>query len=74
MAIGAGKYDHLCTLIREETRADGVLMLIVNGYNGTGAPCQAMPHIYEKLPDLLRALASEIEIELVAIAARNLRT
>jgi len=61
MALGPGKYDELCTLVREETRAEAALVIIINGKKGSGFSCQS-EHFDAllKLPELLEDIAKQI--------------
>ncbi len=35
MAFGPGKYDDLCTEVREKAKAKGVLVIIIDGDKGS---------------------------------------
>lgn len=59
--IGAGKYDKLCTQVRSKARARGVLMIVVDGYMGSGFSCQLPADLMFKTPEMLRHMADEIE-------------
>ena len=60
MAIGPGKYDDLCTKVREEAKAEGALVIILNGSKGSGFSCQADLVTSLKLPELLEHIAEQI--------------
>jgi hypothetical protein len=65
MAIGPGKYDHLCTYVREHAHADGVLLIVLGGNLGNGYSCQSATEDLPKvLPGLLRQIASQIEADI----------
>ena len=38
--FGPGKYDELCTAAREETKAVGVVLIVIDGEHGNGFSCQ----------------------------------
>ena len=62
MAIGPGKYDDLCTIVREEAEASLALVIIVKGKKGSGFSIQGedlSDLVY--LSDLLRNTADQIE-------------
>lgn len=61
--IGPGKYDDLCTKVREEAGGGdtGVILLILRGNKGNGFSCQATLHDTLRLPNLLREVADQIE-------------
>jgi hypothetical protein len=40
MPAGPGKYDDLCTLVREQAEAPAALIIIIGGNRGTGFSCQ----------------------------------
>jgi hypothetical protein len=64
MAIGPGKYDDVCTVARETANAEGCILVILDGSQGSGFSCQATIEITVKLPALLRKVADEIEASL----------
>ena len=61
MAIGPGKYDDLCTVVRETANAEGAIIIILNGNQGGGFSCQAPLELTARLPAILRAVADDIE-------------
>jgi len=62
MPLGAGKYDDLCSQIREQTQATGVLIVVFNGNFGNGFSAQiADPLLLARLPQVLREVAKKIE-------------
>jgi hypothetical protein len=63
--IGPGKYDDLCTLVREKTDATGVLLIVINGNKGNGFSCQVTTSdMVLVVPALLRQMADQIEADL----------
>jgi len=67
MAIGPGKYDDLCTLVREragigtELRGEGgVILIVVGGNKGSGFSCQATLDTTLALPDILEDIAKQM--------------
>ena len=63
MAIGAGKYDDLCTIARHGARVDGeggVILIVVGGAKGSGFSVQADLKTMAKLPSILEIVAAEI--------------
>lgn len=63
MALGPGKYDHVCTLVRSTAGAEGVAVIVINGHAGNGYSVQAPLDVLSALPALLRRMADEIERE-----------
>jgi hypothetical protein len=61
MAEGPGKYDELCTYVRETAQAQGVVIIVLGGNKGNGFSCQATALITALLPGLLRYIANQIE-------------
>jgi len=61
MAFGPGKYDDLTTEVRDKARADGVLLLVINGVKGSGFSAQLSPHLTLALPEILRDIANQID-------------
>jgi len=70
MALGPGKYDHICTRIMEVYGAEVAMAIVVGGTNGTGFSCQFRIGSRDELPDVvsaavhaLRTVADEIEAD-----------
>jgi hypothetical protein len=63
MAIGPGRYDKECTLIRKKTGAEGIILLVFSGEKGSGFSCQAPLDVTRRLPSILRELAEKIEAD-----------
>lgn len=62
MAIGPGKYDDLCTYVREHANAEGALLLVVRGDHGTGFSTQLRASVHpHEIVKMLRAVADQIE-------------
>ena len=59
--IGPGKYDDLCTIVREGAKARGVVLLVMDGARGQGFSVQATIDILAQLPQMLRTIADQIE-------------
>lgn len=59
--IGAGKYDEECTKLRENTKAKGVIIMVVDGNKGEGFSVQATPDVMPSLPAILRKIADDME-------------
>lgn len=55
-----GKYDDLCTMVREAAEAEGVLLIVINGNKGGGFSVQGTPLVILSVPDMLEFTASEI--------------
>jgi hypothetical protein len=68
MAIGPGKYDALCTHVRDQTKARGVLLIVLGGDKGNGFACQADLVTTLALPDLLEHIARQIRADGGALA------
>jgi hypothetical protein len=60
MAIGPGKYDDECTHVRLETKAAGVLLIVIDGEHGSGFSCQADVVTTLMLPELLETVARRL--------------
>lgn len=59
--FGPGKYDDLCTHVRNEARADAAIVIIFGGSKGNGFSTQGPIELQMQLPQLLRAVALQIE-------------
>jgi tRNA A37 N6-isopentenylltransferase MiaA len=60
MPLGPGKYDDLCTDVREKSAAEGAIVIVVGGNRGTGFSCQATLGVLASLPQLLETVAREM--------------
>ena len=69
MTFGPGKYDDICTLVRETTKADGVLVVILGGDRGNGFSAQTDLLTVVSLPDLLESVAKQIREHSIAGSA-----
>jgi hypothetical protein len=62
--IGPGKYDAHATMVRLETGAEGVIVLVLGGKAGSGFSVQGTLDVQFRLPTLLRSMADQIEGDL----------
>jgi len=69
MPVGVGKYDDLCTQVREKAKAVGALVIVFEGSKGMGFSVQAPVEIQVGLPVILREVADQIEKDLHADAS-----
>lgn len=60
MPVGPGKYDDVCTYVRELTSADGAIVIVIGGERGTGFSCQADISTTLSVPDILELVARQI--------------
>ena len=60
MPIGPGKYDALCSQVREQAKARGAIVIIFDGDKGSGFSVQADGLVTLGLPDLLETIAADI--------------
>lgn len=58
--IGPGKYDDLCTLVREGTGAQAAIVIVLGGNRGSGFSCQADLATTIALPDMLESVARQM--------------
>jgi len=60
--MGPGRYDEVCTTVRQVTGAETCVVLIINGNNGSGFSVQTQnPARLERLPAVLREMAAQLE-------------
>ena len=64
MTIGPGKYDDLCSSVREHAGAAGAVLLVIGGSRGSGLSVQASAGVQMLLPELLEELAQTIRADL----------
>lgn len=67
--IGPGKYDELCTLVREKAGARAAIVIVVDGDKGTGFSAQGTEVVVTKLPAVLRILADKIEADAAEVGS-----
>jgi hypothetical protein len=66
MAMGPGKYDDVCSMVREQvglTRRGGVLVIVMGGEKGPGFSYQGDLATMALLPPLLEDVARQIREE-----------
>jgi hypothetical protein len=64
MALGPGKYDDLCTHVREKAKAQAAIVIVLNGERGSGFSMQAGLNETLGLPELLESIAAQIRGDL----------
>jgi hypothetical protein len=64
MAIGPGKYDDLCTVVRETAKAQAVIIMVFDGDKGSGFSIQGPLEFSTTLPRVLREMANQIDKDL----------
>lgn len=63
--IGPGKYDDEATIVRERTKARGVIVIVLGGDKGNGFAVQSEGlDLTAEMPAFLRAMADQIEADL----------
>lgn len=60
MPLGPGKYDAICTVVREETNAQAAIVIIIGGNKGTGFSCQSAGGPLQDLPEILETVARQM--------------
>jgi hypothetical protein len=60
MALGPGKYDSLCTYVREQARARGAIVIVIDGKHGFGFSCQTDILTLTELPEMLENIAEQL--------------
>lgn len=61
---GPGKYDDIATIVRETTKADGILLIVFGGVHGQGFSAQLPAHILIAVPEIVRDVARKIELQM----------
>lgn len=69
MPIGPGKYDDLCTDVRERSKAHFAAVIIVGGELGSGFAVQGDMATQLALPDMLEKMARDIRQDIAAFMA-----
>jgi hypothetical protein len=66
--MGPGKYDKLCTTVRDLADAQTALVIIISGNQGSGFSCQTRdPNSLFSMPTVLRKVADQIEHDQKAV-------
>lgn len=61
MPIGPGRYDDLCTYVREQAQSEFAVVIVGGGNRGSGFSVQTNdPNVAEWLPGILDVLARQI--------------
>lgn len=72
MAIGPGKYNDVCTMVREQTNAVAAIVIVVAGDKGDGFAVQTLdPIVNDVLPVMLEELARGIRAAQRAESAKR---
>lgn len=71
MAIGAGKYDDLCTYVREQSESQGAIVIVLKGKYGHGFSIQASPALLIEMTDILETMARQIRNDLRCSVGTN---
>jgi hypothetical protein len=61
---GPGKYDAICTAVRQLTAARGVVVIVIEGGAGSGFSVQADAALTLGLPELLESIIPQIRASL----------
>lgn len=59
-----GKYEALCSQVRETTHAEGCVLIILDGENGNGFSVEGTAEVLQQLPTMLCSIADKIEKDL----------
>jgi len=60
MSLGPGKYDPLCTYVREVAEARGAIVIVIDGNEGGGFSVQGDLATQHALPEILEYIARVI--------------
>lgn len=60
MELGPGKYDEVCTEIRERLNANGIILIVIEGDKGNGFSCQGNAQTILRLPGTLEQVAKQM--------------
>ncbi len=61
MPVGPGKFDLLCTYVREKATAEAAAVVIISAKEGAGFSVQCPPELSPLLANTFRHVADEIE-------------
>ena len=72
MPEGKGKYDDLCSYVREKSESVLAAVIVLGGKHGNGFSCQTFdPEFQFLLPEMLEDVARTIRAENQAIIAKK---
>jgi len=57
---GPGKYDDICSEVRQRTKARGVILIVIEGTYGAGFSAQLPTDQIQEIPSVLIGLAQQI--------------
>jgi hypothetical protein len=65
MSEGPGKYDHFCKFVLEATDANGCVLIVLRGNQGTGTSVNITPEtlLAYDVPKLLRDIADKLALD-----------
>ena len=70
MPIGPGRFDLLCTYVREKTGAKAAAVVVVLGpEDGGGFSVQCPPELYRAMSGIFRSVADQIDSEFARVIA-----
>lgn len=64
MAHGPGKYDEICTEVRERLNALGIVLIVIQGDKGDGFEVQVIPELAGTVADALALIVPTIRAEM----------
>lgn len=64
MSLGPGKYDDLCTYVREEAQARATIIIVIGGTKGSGFSAQGDMPTQLALPEMLEYMARQLRVDL----------
>jgi len=70
--FGPGKYDTVLTEILGRAGATNGILIIFDGLQGPGFSAQLNLTVLERVPDILRSVASQIESESAEVLGENI--
>lgn len=67
MAQGPGRYDDLCTYVRERAQAEAAIVIVLGGRHGAGFSVQVegprAEEVAARLPGILESMAAAMRAE-----------
>jgi hypothetical protein len=65
--IGPGKYDDACSAAWTATEAEGVLLIVINGNQGSGFSARASVRVLRDVPKILHSIADQLAADAAKI-------
>lgn len=74
MSIGPGKYDELCTVVREGAQAEGAVVIVIGGNRGSGFSVQGSLAVHKLVRDTLVRMTTVVHDDVASLERDRMRS